>query len=141
MIKKCSHIDTCCAPFCPLVKDLSNVIWYADEEICKLRKYANLQYIKTQRKISKKDKKAKTYYTFEMINRNFIVKTGITGLDPEKVKLGKEEANVKKWIEGHRERDLHKNSLNQDLYLEKARAIKKDKKIKKKKKKRKICKL
>jgi len=107
--ENCHKFDVCNAPICPLDPEMENYIWYPDEEICRAQKYnQNLEWINTQRKISKRAKNADTYYTLKMLNRNFIVKTGIEGLDPNIIE-GKTEELLKKneekyeneWIEKH----------------------------------------
>jgi len=92
----CKHWDLCSAPICPLEDKIKNLnyIWYPDEEICPKHKY---QFIKTQKKIKKKARDLDKYFTLEMLNRNFIVGTGIVGLDPDK----EEGPQLKRWMEKH----------------------------------------
>ncbi len=93
---QCRHFDCCSAPLCPLdEKHLRTDIWYPDEEICSLKTVPN--WVKTQKKVAKKTKDKDTYYTYEMLNRNCKVGTGMTGLNPDKP----EELQLIAWLEKH----------------------------------------
>ena len=94
----CRHWDYCSAPICPLdkVKNL-NYLWYPEEEICRLKLKDIPNWVRVQRKIIKKNPDINKYFTFEMLNRNFIVKNGIVGLDPDK----DEKPQLKKWLKSH----------------------------------------
>ena len=96
-VQECTKFDTCNAPMCPLLKKhLGIACWYADEDTCNMKR---AQWLITQKKIAKKAKDNDTYYTFEMLNRNIVVRGGITGLDPDKA----EEPQLKKWLTAHPE--------------------------------------
>jgi len=76
MREECSNFDICSAPLCPLDKDsLENGIWYPDEEICRKRNAP--MWVKAQRKIVKKTKDKDKYFTYEMLNRNCKIVSGI----------------------------------------------------------------
>ena len=77
----CSHYNKCNAPLCPLMEESLKGIWYPDEEICKKVPWNQMQ--KTQHKIQKRARDRDTYYTYEMLNRNIVVKAGITGISPD----------------------------------------------------------
>ena len=100
---ECPYFDTCNAPICPLDENKEKAIWYSDEAICKNRDFSNLDFIKTQKKISKLNKKHSVYgfFTFKMLNRSLIVKKGLEGLNEESDfnKLRKYEQN---WILRHK---------------------------------------
>ena len=53
--------------------------------------------MKRQKKITKKAKDKDTYYTYEMLNRNCRVGTGMTGLNPDK----SEEPQLEDWLKKH----------------------------------------
>jgi len=53
--------------------------------------------VKRQKKITKKAKDKDTYYTYEMLNRNCRVGTGMTGLNPDK----SEEPQLEDWLKKH----------------------------------------
>lgn len=93
---QCRHFDYCSASLCPLDSEpLKTGIWYPDEEICRLKSVPN--WVKIQKKITKKTKDKNTYYTYEMLNRNCKVGTGMTGLNPDKP----EELQLIAWLEKH----------------------------------------
>jgi hypothetical protein len=94
----CGLFEECLAPLCPLDPRSLKGIWYADEEICRSRTYANLPWIRGQRKIGRVG--AKGYFTLEMLRRNCIVKKGIAGLDPDEA----EEPQLRRWLSDHPER-------------------------------------
>jgi len=90
--KDCKFFHTCPASLCPLDPDVSKRIWLPEEndtyETCRNPEFAGLQFIKTQRKIVKALRKRPggrdDFFTFEMLNRDITVKSGIKGipLDP-----------------------------------------------------------
>jgi len=91
----CKHFESCGAQLCPEDKaSLQNCCWFADEEICRNSEYSKLQFIKTQKKIAKKSKDTYTYYTYDMLNRNFRVTTAIIGLNPDNDR----EYELNKWF-------------------------------------------
>ena len=91
----CTLAGKCSSPLCPLDEEsLLEGVWYPDEEIC--RKY-NCQFIKTQKKIAKRTRDNSTYYTHEMLNRNFVVTKAIAGLDPDKGRA----AQLARWLKTH----------------------------------------
>jgi len=93
---QCRHFDSCSASLCPLDPEYLKIeIWYPDEEICRLKTVPN--WVKIQKKIAKKTKDKNTYYTYEMLNRNCKVGTGMTGLNPDKP----EELQLIAWLEKH----------------------------------------
>lgn len=94
----CTLFESCVAPLCPLDQASLKGVWYADEEICRSRTYANIAWIKAQRKIGRVG--AKGYFTLEMLRRNCIVKKGIAGLDSDAM----EEPQLGRWLADHPER-------------------------------------
>ena len=78
---ECPYFDLCDAPICPLDDHKENAIWYSDEAICKNPEYFSLDFIKTQKKISKLNKKhaVSGFFTFKMLNQRIIVRSGIKG--------------------------------------------------------------
>lgn len=76
--ESCSLFDKCECPLCPLVSD-SNQIWYSEDEICK-----NPEFELITRSMKKlKRKAAPGYFTLEMLRREFIVRKGTEGIDPD----------------------------------------------------------
>jgi len=102
-IEKCPYFDSCNAPICPLDEHKENAIWYSDEAICKNPEYSSLEFIKTQKKISRLNKKhvVNGFFTYNMLNRSLRVGSGLKGLneDTDFNMLKKHEQN---WILRHR---------------------------------------
>ena len=92
--EECNSFSTCGATICPLDDYVNDAEWFSSEGICTQYSYP---WIKAQRKISKKAKDNKTYFTLKMLERNCIIKSGIIGLDPEKDKI----EELKKWMKKH----------------------------------------
>ena len=93
---QCRYFNSCSAPLCPSdAKHLKIEAWYPDEEICRLKTVPN--WIKIQKKIAKKTKDKNTYYTYEMLNRNCKVGSGMTGLNPDKP----EKPQLTAWLKKH----------------------------------------
>ena len=115
--KDCKFFHTCSASLCPLDPDVSKRIWLPEEddteEICRNPEFAGLQFIKTQRKIVKALRKRPgerdDYFTFEMLNRDITVKSGLRGAPsdpPDNVRdpLAWYERREKLWLARHPER-------------------------------------
>jgi len=93
---QCRHFDYCSAALCPLDPEHLKIgIWYPDEEICRLRTVPD--WVRIQKKISKRTKDNNTYYTYEMLNRNCRVGRGMLGLNPDK----SEEPQLEDWLKKH----------------------------------------
>ncbi|OPY07444.1 MAG: Endodeoxyribonuclease RusA [Syntrophaceae bacterium PtaB.Bin095] len=93
----CTLYENCIAPLCPLDRSSLNGIWYPDEEICRSRIHGNLSWMRAQRKIAKSANRTSGYFTLAMLNRNCIIRPGITGLDPNEP----EEPQLKRWLDDH----------------------------------------
>ena len=111
--KDCKYYDECDAPVCPLDKhSLNTSIWYSDEDICRLREFSGVLWIKNQRKIKKRQISSDTYFTSEMLDRKLKVSQGMKGIDPDNdSELGDESIQ---WLERHqpyKERKVHIRSL------------------------------
>jgi len=115
--KDCKFFHTCSASLCPLDPYVSTKIWLPEEndteEICRNPEFAGLQFVKTQRKIAKAFKKRPgerdDYFTFEMLNRDITVKSGIRGAPsdpPDTVRnsMAWYEKREKLWLARHPER-------------------------------------
>ena len=103
--KQCKHFNSCSGPLCPL--DLCG-IWYADEDICKVRKFQQERWIKNQKKIKKVGSYDTGYFTKEMLDRRLFVKKGIKGIDPDK----DEPRQLKKWLREHPDRQPSRKQLD-----------------------------
>jgi len=52
--EKCNLFEECEAPICPLQKNtVEHGIWYADEQVCRARRFQRLPWVKRQKKIAK----------------------------------------------------------------------------------------
>ena len=92
---ECNHFNGCSALICPRDNDsMDSGIWFSDEDIC-ISKQPEL-FIKNQKKIKRKTTDAGCF-THDMLNRNITIRTGISGIDPEK-DIHSESA---KWIVKH----------------------------------------
>jgi len=120
----CKFFHTCSASLCPLDPDVSKRIWLPEEddtrEICRNPVFAGLQFVITQKKIRRALRNRKQerddYFTYEMLNRNFIVRPGIRGVPsdpPENVKdsMAWYARKEKAWISKHPERKLSRDDI------------------------------
>jgi len=82
---ECPYFDSCNAPICLLNKSKGKAIWYSDEAICKNLEYSGLEFIITQKKISKVNKthSVKGYFTLKMLDQKIIVRSGIQGINED----------------------------------------------------------
>jgi hypothetical protein len=118
--ENCKRSNICSAPLCPLDKEsLKNGIWYPNEEICKLRKFSDEQFIKNQKKIIKKIKSNDTYFTYNMLNQNIKILDDIQGLCLDEIsantieKFEKEKLKASNnWIKSHRIKDNNIKKMN-----------------------------
>ncbi len=95
--QSCPKYEICSAPICLDDPISTQMIWYPDEEICLLKKYSKNQVVRNQKKIAKKARNRDFYFTYEMLNRDFVIKRGIEGLNPEV----SEEDQLKQWLKKH----------------------------------------
>lgn len=95
-IEECPNFGVCDAPICLLDSEKENCIWFPDDGICK--KNFPPDWVKIQKKIKKKTRSLDTYYTYEMLNRNCIVKGGIVGIDPDRER----EGQIRRWFRNHK---------------------------------------
>ncbi len=114
---ECKFYGSCSASLCPLDPELKNKAWCPEEneidEICRNREFAGLQFIflRTQKKIARatrnKRRGRNDIFSYNMLNRNIVVRSGIEGIpeppdtirDIEKWYSDKE----RKWVEEHHE--------------------------------------
>ncbi|MEM3908032.1 MAG: hypothetical protein QXZ17_14440 [Nitrososphaerota archaeon] len=74
----CPLYNKCECPLCPL-EDNPVSVWYSEDDICK-----NPQFQVVTNSMKKlKRKGAQGYFTLKMLNRDFIVRKGIQGIDPD----------------------------------------------------------
>jgi len=122
--KDCKFFHTCSASLCPLDPDVSKRIWLPEEndtyEICRNPEFAGLQFVITQKKIRRvlrnREKQRDDFFTYGMLNRNIIVRTGIMGISqdpPENTKdpMAWYAKKEREWISNHPEIKLSKNDI------------------------------
>jgi len=122
--KDCRFFHTCSASLCPLDPDISKRIWLPEEndtyEICRNPEFAGLQFVITQKKIRRvlrnREKERDDFFTYGMLNRNIIVRTGIMGISqdpPENTKdpMAWYAKKEREWISNHPEIKLSKNDI------------------------------
>jgi len=122
--KDCKYFHTCSASLCPLDPDVSKRIWLPEEsdteEICRNTDFAGLQFVITQKKIRRALRNRKQerddYFTYEMLNRNIIVRLGIRGVPsdpPENVmdSMAWYAKKEKAWLRRHPEMKLSRDDI------------------------------
>ena len=78
--KECRYFNDCSAQFCPLAMN-ENAKWLPDDEICRRSDFSSNLIIQNQRKIRKRSREPWKYFTYKMLDREFVIKTGIEGID------------------------------------------------------------
>jgi hypothetical protein len=53
-MQSCTHFETCSSNLCPRDPDISFRTWYIGEDVCPLREYRDLPFIRRQRQINKR---------------------------------------------------------------------------------------
>jgi hypothetical protein len=95
----CRGYADCSAPLCPLDSGLEHAKWFPDEPICNSRIHGpGNGWIENQRKVARKTRCFDSCYTLEMLNRRFVIRKGIQGVDPDSKDL---ELDIKKWTDKH----------------------------------------
>jgi len=122
--QNCKYFHTCSASLCPLDHEVYTKVWLPEEndteEICRNPEFSGLQFVITQKKIRRalrnRKQESDDYFTYEMLNRNFIVRPGIRGVPsdpPENVKdsMAWYARKEKAWISKHPERKLSRDDI------------------------------
>ena len=78
---KCPYYDRCENQICPMDSLKHKPIWYADEGLCLNPEYKNDRSVVAQKKLAKK--KPSGYFTYGMLNRDIVIRRGITGIEPD----------------------------------------------------------
>ena len=127
--ESCKFFDSCSASLCPLDPRVKEMRWCPEENepesICKYRKFAGLQFVRTQKRIARSTRNKKherdDYFSYEMLNQNIVVRSGIEGIPepPDTIKDYEKWYSDKerKWIDFHPE----KKQLS-DIEIEKRRS-------------------
>ena len=95
----CKYFGDCSVPMCPKDAGAVKTAWFADEPVCRLHEVP--EWVKRQRKITKTgiDESAGCF-TLPMLERDCMIKKGITGIDPDGTDSEREAAE-KAWLEKH----------------------------------------
>jgi len=120
----CKFFQTCSANLCPLDPIISRRMWLPEEndtyDICRNPEFAGLQFVITQKKIRRalrnRTEERDDYFTYEMLNRNIIVRPGIQGAPsdpPDNVRdpMSWYARKEKVWILKHPERKLSQDDI------------------------------
>jgi len=99
MTDNCKNFDDCSAPMCPRDAEAAQTAWFADEPVCRLHEVP--EWVKRQQKIAKTGiGKTAGFFTLPMLERDCMIKKGITGIDPDGTDSDREMAE-KAWLEKH----------------------------------------
>ncbi|MGC8618676.1 MAG: hypothetical protein ACP5UZ_08100 [Thermoplasmata archaeon] len=101
--ESCPLYEKCECPLCPLANNPMQV-WYSEDDICKNPDFETIS--RSMKKL--KRKAAQGYFTLDMLNRDFIVRRGTEGVDPDlpdtvKDPLKEYERREKAWLHKHPE--------------------------------------
>ncbi|MFC1924913.1 hypothetical protein ACFLXA_06085 [Chloroflexota bacterium] len=94
MVNDCKNFEECDAPLCPLEENEYH-IWYPNEDICNLRKFQSLDWIKKQKLIARKHGSIEGFFNLKMLNATFQIRRGIIGANPDLALSAKAD---EKWI-------------------------------------------
>ena len=94
---------------CPMLSEPG--IWYSEEDLCLNREYRNDPVVINQKKLKKKHPEG--YFTSEMLSRRLVIRSGISGIDPDvpsSIDMKGQSAvdnlyldREKQWTESHKE--------------------------------------
>lgn len=82
LFEECKTLN---APLCPIQENtLKNGVWYADEPICKAKRYQDIPWIKKQKQIAALGLSAEDgFFTVRMLNFLRVLPKNIKGADPD----------------------------------------------------------
>jgi len=102
----CKRFDGCSAPLCPMDMDsLISSAWFPGEDICPLHASCKLDWIRNQRKITKKSRNLDFDFTLRMLKQNCVISRGIKGLDPDH-DISARERDENRWLKQHPEKRI-----------------------------------
>ena len=101
-LESCALYYNCECPLCPLDQD--NNVWYSEDEVCKNPDFHVIG--NSMKKLKKKG--APGHFTLEMLNRDFVVRRGTEGVNPDlpdsvKDPLEEYQKREKTWLKKHPE--------------------------------------
>ena len=120
----CALYQNCECPLCPLDQD--NNVWYSEDEICKNPDFHIIG--NTMKKLRRKA--ARGYFTLQMLNRDFIVRKGTEGADPDLPDSAKDpwkeyQRREKTWLRRHPEISRERREAMRALGLKSIQSIQK----------------
>ena len=123
--ESCALYQNCECPLCPLEED-SNQVWYPEDEVCKNPDFHIIG--NTMKKLKKKG--APGYFTLQMLNRDFIVRKGAEGIDPDLPDSVKDpwkeyQRREKTWLRRHPEISRERREAMRALGLKSIQSIQK----------------
>lgn len=101
--ESCSYLEKYECPLCPLAAN-HNQIWYSEDDICKNEQFETVT--KSMKKLNRKA--AQGFFTLGMLDRGFIVRRGVEGIDPDLPDSMKDpwkeyQSREKMWLKKHPE--------------------------------------
>ena len=120
----CTLHENCECPLCPLDQD--NNVWYSEDETCKNPDFHIIS--NSMKKLKKKG--APGYFTLQMLNRDFIVRKGTEGVDPDlpdsiRDPLEEYQEREKTWLKKHPEISKERKEKMRELGLKSIQSIQK----------------
>ena len=113
--RSCKFFESCSSSLCPLDPDIESKIWCPEEsqydEICRSPDFQERQVnivekkiARIQSRLSRNGKSVEGYFTYSMLDRDFIVSKGIKGLDPDPPDSMRKQAAVNRWYKEQEEK-------------------------------------
>ena len=123
--ESCPLYEKCECPLCPLSSNPMQA-WYSEDEICKNPQFETIT--NSMKKLKKKA--AQGYFTLEMLNRDFIVRWGTEGIDPDLPDTIKDpwkeyQRREKAWLGKHPEISRERREAMRALGLKSIQSIQK----------------
>ena len=123
--ESCPLYEKCECPLCPLSSNPMQA-WYSEDETCKNPQFEAIT--NSMRKLKKKA--AQGYFALEMLNRDFIVRKGTEGIDPDlpdtiKDPLKEYQRREKAWLGKHPEISRERREAMRSLGLKSIQSIQK----------------
>ena len=120
----CSLSEKCDSPLCPLIQDYN--VWYSEDDICKNPEFESIT--RSMKKL--KRKAAQGYFTLEMLNRDFVVRKGTEGIDPDlpdsiEDPWKENQTREKTWLRKHPEISRERREAMRELGLKSIQSIQK----------------
>ncbi|MFC1974381.1 hypothetical protein ACFLU2_03410 [Chloroflexota bacterium] len=80
---ECKRFEECSAQLCPMDNN-DDHLWYPGEEICPLRRFASLDWVRKQKLIVKRCGSMYGFFNVKMLQAIRKVSKGLIGADPDK---------------------------------------------------------